>query len=139
MKHWKFVHCPRPGCDKPLKGSWKDYLTGETHPKTGLPVYQCPYCRLKFTADAFKANAVAVPDDDTDIVLFDTLTGRVVDIIPHEMKFTDGQFAYIHVPINICLSKTLKCFCFKAKGMKPSEIERVAKEAAINSGIEVFR
>ena len=52
MKQHKFVHCPKVGCDRPLKGAWKDYLTGEVHPKTGLPVYQCPFCKMDIPDDA---------------------------------------------------------------------------------------
>lgn len=134
----KFVHCPKPGCDKPLKGSWSDYLTGEVHPKTGLPVYQCPYCHMKFTADAFKANAIPVPEGDGDIVIYDSLKHSVMDIIPHRMKFTDGKFFYIHLPLTFCTMKNLRCFCFKAEGMKYSEISQLCEEA-IKNGVEVMR
>lgn len=140
MKKVKFVHCPRPGCDRPLRGSWNDYLTGEKHPKTGLPIYQCPNCKLKFTVDAFKANAIPVPDDDTDVMLYDSLSGRLIDIIPHEMKFTDGKFAYVHVPVSICLaSDRIKCFAFKAKGLPEEEITRICKEAVTNQPKEILR
>lgn len=139
MKRKNYVHCPKPGCDAPLRGSWSDYLTGEKHPKTGLPVYQCPNCGLKFTADAFKANAVPVPDGDSDIIIYDTTSNHVIDIIPHEMKFTDGQFSYIHLPISVCTNQNLRCFAFKAKGMPFEEIERTAREALTRKDMKVLR
>lgn len=133
-----FVHCPKPGCDKPLKGSWSDYLTGTKHPKTGMPVYQCPICGFKFTADAFRANAVPVTGDDRDVVLYDESTRKVLDIISHRMKFTDGKFHYIHLPLALCIRKNLRCFSFEAKGLTYGEIAELC-ESAIRNKVEVLR
>lgn len=138
MKTKKFVHCPKPGCDKPLKGSWNDYLTGEKHPKTGLPIYQCPTCHMKFTADSFKANAIPVLNDDKDVILYDTSAKKIVDIIPSGMKFTDGSFHYVHIPINLCIQEHIRCFSFVAKGLKEREICDMCEEA-IKSPTEVLR
>lgn len=138
MKNKKYVHCPKPGCDEPLKGSWNDYLTGEIHPKTGLPVYQCPHCNLKFTADAFKANAIPVTGDDKDVILFNTVTKKIVDIIPHQMKFTDGKFYYVHIPMNLCLIDHIKCFSFEAEGLPINEITELCMKA-LKEKVEVLR
>lgn len=138
MKQHKFVHCPKPGCDKPLRGAWKDYLTGEVHPKTGLPVYQCPHCHMKFTADSFKVNSIPVTDDSKDVVLYDAIAKRVIDIIPARMKFTDGRFHYVHIPISLCTQENIKCFSFETKGLKMTEVEDLC-EQAINSKVEVLR
>lgn len=138
MKNVKYVHCPRLGCDKPLPGSWDDYLTGEVHPKTGLPVYQCPNCHFKFTADSFRANAIPVTRDKKDIVLFDTVSKKIIDIIPHTMKFTDGKFYYVHIPINMCITNTIRCFSFETKGKTVNEIVSLC-EQAIKDNIEVLR
>lgn len=138
MKNVKFVHCPKPGCDRPLRGSWKDYLTGELHPKTKLPVYQCPNCHMKFTADSFKANAVPVPPGDKDVILYDKVAKRVIDIIPHTMRFTDGEFEYVHIPLNFCTADSMKCFCFAAKGLSMKEVIELC-EQAVREGVEVMR
>ena len=138
MKNKKFVHCPKPGCDKPLRGSWKDYLTGELHPKTKLPVYRCPNCHLKFTADSFKANAIPVTDDNKDVILYDTNTKKVLDIIPSNMKFTDGEFSYVHIPLNLCTTDHIKCLSFEARGMTNEEIASMC-EGGLKSKIEVIR
>lgn len=134
----KFVHCPKVGCNKPLRGSWSDYLTGENHPKTGLPVYQCPHCHMKFTADSFKVNAVPVTSDDKDVVLYDVFAKRVIDIIPARLKFTDGKFHYVHIPMNMCIQENLRCFSFSVKGLEPNEIEALCAEA-VNANLEVLR
>lgn len=138
MKNKKFVHCPKPGCDDKLPGAWKDYLTGEVHPKTGLPVYQCPNCHMKFTADSFKANAIPVTDDNKDIILYNVRNEEILDVIPHTMKFTDGKFHYVHIPLNMCIDENLRCFSFSVKGLKLEEILNLCKEA-IRDGVEVYR
>jgi hypothetical protein len=116
------VHCPAVGCDSPLPGSWKDYLTGGTHPKTGMPIYECPNCHLKFSADDLKANAIPVKEGDTSVFLFDTRSKKIVFEVYPEMKFTDGSFVYVHLPQILASDPYIRCLEFISKEMTDKEI-----------------